>query len=87
LILLSKNGNSVNYKKVDFFIVDILNRIGDIGPLTELTNPEALALSDNQISDISPLAGLMNIELMALRGNPISDWSPVAHIHEVYGRP
>lgn len=55
----------------------LANTVGDIAPLTTLTNLSVLDLSNNDIQDLGPIAGLFNLDLLFLRGNDISDLDPL----------
>ena len=53
------------------------NRIGDISPLSPLSNLVTVGLSMNEISDISPLSPLTALTRLSLNSNRISDISPL----------
>ena len=52
-------------------------RIDDLSPLTNLTDPDWLDLSNNFISDLSPLAALGDIDSLFLSTNLIADIGPL----------
>ena len=56
------------------------NQIGDISPLSNLTNLELLRFQKNEVSDISPLENLTNLTGLRLEGNEVSDISPLENL-------
>ena len=56
------------------------NEIGDLTPLSNLTNLEELWLINNQVSDVSFLSNLTNLEVLRLDINQISDVNPLSNL-------
>ena len=58
-------------------------QIGDISPLSGLTQLQELHLQLNQIRDISPLAGLTRLQALWCGVNSIRDISPLANLKQL----
>lgn len=70
-----------DYSSVDKLTIRLSNnQVGNITPLTGLTNLIALSLNRNGISDITPLAGMTQLSQLDLWGNAISDISVLAEL-------
>ena len=54
-----------------------VNKIGDLSPLTGLTNLTVLNLDNNQVIDLSPLTGLTNLTTLFFGENQVIDLSPL----------